>query len=254
MQDSDEYPLEISILGFIPAPSCPEQEKTISISELETDHSSQELTVRKSSLSLILYKDDLHKIKDFEQPKPELLKEKYVLLGPKTKKYTLFLDLDHTLVYSEMVMNTSEKCDQYSLRTNLRKFAKELIQEMSELYEICIFTAASEEYAIEVVNKLDPDGKIKKIISRKHCVEIKEGFVVKDLRIFPDRDLKDMIIVDDSIYSFAFQIENGIPIKVFDGEEDDEELSLLIKYLRGLCEENSENISELNKNRLWIGK
>ena len=34
----------------------------------------------------------------------------------------------------------------------------------------------------------------------------------KDLRIFKNRDLKRMTLVDNAMYSFAFQIFNGVPI------------------------------------------
>jgi len=252
MQDSEEYPAEITILGYVPFCPSMDLENPI-LNESNSADSSGPEKAHRSSLTIILYKDDLTKIKEFQQPDPELLKEKFVHLGPKTKKYTLFLDLDNTLVYTEMIRNTLTKNDQYMLNVKIRPFAKELIQEMSDLYEICIFTAASEEYANEIINELDPNKKIKRIISRKHCVEIKEGYAVKDLRIFADRDLKDELIVDDSIYSFSFQIENGIPLKTYEGEEDDKELSLLIKYLKGLYDENPENLSELNKNKLWMG-
>jgi len=41
-----------------------------------------------------------------------------------------------------------------------------------------------------------------------------------------------MIIVDNSIMSFAFDLENGVPIKSFMGtEEDDRELLFLVSFL-----------------------
>jgi TFIIF-interacting CTD phosphatase-like protein len=43
------------------------------------------------------------------------------------------------------------------------------------------------------------------------------GIYVKDLRIIADRDLKDIIIVDNSIISFAFNLSNGVPISAFTG-------------------------------------
>jgi len=38
---------------------------------------------------------------------------------------------------------------------------------------------------------------------------------VKDLRIIDDRALEDMVIVDNSILSFAAQLDNGVPICSF---------------------------------------
>lgn len=34
---------------------------------------------------------------------------------------------------------------------------------------------------------------------------------VKDLRVI-NRDLKDMVLVDNAAYSYAYQLDNGIPI------------------------------------------
>jgi len=48
---------------------------------------------------------------------------------------------------------------------------------------------------------------------------------VKDLRIFEHlRSLSDMVLVDNAVYSFGYQLENGIPIIPFYEDKDDEEL------------------------------
>jgi len=52
---------------------------------------------------------------------------------------------------------------------------------------------------------------------------------VKDLRHL-NRDLKDIVLVDNAAYSYAFQLDNGIPILPF-YEGKDFELSALEKYL-----------------------
>ena len=38
---------------------------------------------------------------------------------------------------------------------------------------------------------------------------------MKDLRIVRDRPPEDTIIVDNSILSFAFQLDNGVPMCAF---------------------------------------
>lgn len=48
---------------------------------------------------------------------------------------------------------------------------------------------------------------------------------VKDLRIFEHcRRMEDIVIVDNAVYSFGFQLENGIPIIPFYEDKEDEEL------------------------------
>lgn len=72
---------------------------------------------------------------------------------------------------------------------------------------------------------------IKKRLYRDDCIKV-EDYFVKDLDIFLDRDKKDIIIVDNSIVSFAFDLDNGVPINSYEGtEEDDRELLFLISFL-----------------------
>jgi len=71
-------------------------------------------------------------------------------------------------------------------------------------YEIAIFTAADQEYADLIIDKIDPEKKyFQHRLYRQHCVK-KNDVYFKDLRIIVDRDLESTIIVDNSILSFAF--------------------------------------------------
>lgn len=54
---------------------------------------------------------------------------------------------------------------------------------------------------------------------------------MKDLRIFKDRNLKDIVLVDNSIISFAFNMDNGVPISGFFRQKSDEELLYVVSYL-----------------------
>lgn len=62
-------------------------------------------------------------------------------------------------------------------------------------------------------------------------MKVEEVFV-KDLRIILDRELEHVLIVDNSILSFAFQIDNGVPIcAFFNYSFQDQELLYLLTYL-----------------------
>mmetsp|Transcript_23755 Transcript_23755/g.32362 ORF Transcript_23755/g.32362 Transcript_23755/m.32362 type:complete len:94 (+) Transcript_23755:564-845(+) len=87
---------------------------------------------------------------------------------------------------------------------------------------------------------------------RQHCVLTPEGYYIKDLRIIGNRDLKDLVIVDNSVYSFAYQIDNGIPIIPYYNEQSDEEMLHLIFYLK--CLANSEDVREQNRNAFELYK
>ena len=62
---------------------------------------------------------------------------------------------------------------------------------------------------------------------------------VKDLNLL-GRDIKRMVIVDNSEKAFAFQKSNGILIKAFDGSDDTD---CVLENLEKIIEEN--NISYL---------
>lgn len=67
-----------------------------------------------------------------------------------------------------------------------------------------------------MLDYLDEEREIIKYrLYRQHCVNTDEGMYVKDLRIIKDRDLKDIVLVDNSIVSFAFNLDNGVPISAF---------------------------------------
>lgn len=50
------------------------------------------------------------------------------------------------------------------------------------------------------------------------------GCFIKDLRIISNRQLKDIVIIDNLIHSFGLQIDNGIPIMDFTDDPNDKEL------------------------------
>ena len=69
------------------------------------------------------------------------------------------------------------------------------------------------------------------MLTREHCMETKNGYFIKDLRIIKNRELKDMIIVDNLVHSFGFQLDNGVPILEFINDSSDMELRYLADYL-----------------------
>lgn len=74
---------------------------------------------------------------------------------------------------------------------------------------------------------------------------------VKDLRIFSKVfDLKDIIIIDNSVLSFAYQLENGVPIIPFFDNKKDEELHILTNYLDFI--HNCEDFRIINRKRFKL--
>ena len=95
---------------------------------------------------------------------------------------------------------------------------------MAELYTIYVYTASTEDYARPIVDFLNQKDKtIHGILHRKNCMETHNGFYIKDLRIIKNRELKDIVIIDNLVHSFGLQLDNGIPIlEYLKGSEDRE--------------------------------
>lgn len=59
---------------------------------------------------------------------------------------------------------------------------------------------------------------------------------MKDLRIIRNRSLSDIVLIDNSVYSFAYQVENGVPIIPFYDDKNDDELYHLMSYMQAILE------------------
>ena len=98
------------------------------------------------------------------------------------------------------------------------------------------FTSSQQAYADGILNYIDPRREIFDArLYRQHCIETEFGFV-KDLRVIYNRNLKDIIIIDNSALSFSLNLNNGIPILPFYDNIEDEELKHLTFYLNCLRE------------------
>ena len=171
------------------------------------------------------------------EPFIEELASKYIKL-PKRKGYerkkTVVFDLDETLVHC---LNNNEKGhveieiefppgSASIISVNIRPYVRELLAATSKDFEVIIFTASHKCYADKVIDFLDPGHQwVHHRLYRNNCIQI-DGIYVKDLRILIDRNPKDIIIVDNAAYSFAFQLNNGIPIISWYADMEDRELYL----------------------------
>lgn len=61
-----------------------------------------------------------------------------------------------------------------------------------------------------------------------------EGIHIKNLEVLGNRDLKNVVIIDNAVYSFGYQLDNGIPMIPFYDNRSDKELVLLMQYLESL--------------------
>jgi CTD nuclear envelope phosphatase 1 len=98
-----------------------------------------------------------------------------------------------------------------------------------------LFTELEEKFAEEILKFIDPDRIFFKTrLYRHHCSNI-DSFLMKDLDIFMDRNLQNIVILASSILQFGFHLDNGIVVRPFEGsEETDNELLSLIALFEEL--------------------
>ena len=83
-----------------------------------------------------------------------------------------------------------------------------------------------------MIDLIDPTRELIQFrLYRHHCFETTDGHYIKDLRVIRNRDLKDMLLVDNSVHSFGFQLDNGVPIIPFYSDDKDQELVHLASYV-----------------------
>ena len=179
----------------------------------------------------------------------------------KQKKIALF-DLDETLVHcmnNEKGMNgdvisvklPTNKTVKVGL--NIRNNWQKAIDLIKNHYHIVVYTASHPSYADAVLDYLDKDNKYFKYrLYRNHCIQCDvDGFkfYVKDLDTLDKYyNLKDIVIIDNSILSFAYHLYNGIPIIPFIDQANDTELMLTAHYLVSIA--NYDDLSLENKKHL----
>ena len=158
----------------------------------------------------------------------------------KKKIFTLVLDLDETLI--------SFHRDENGIGIiKPRPYLFQFLKEMSKIYELIIFTAATKEYADPILDLIDKN-KIffDKRLYRQHTI-IKDNFVVKDLSKL-GRDLSKIIILDNLPQNYELQKENGIFIRNFYGDDNDDALKELIPILTNITKNPNNDIRvELKK-------
>ena len=209
-------------------------------------------------------------ILDLEPSKQNQIKEKVNFNFPKNesyKKIALF-DLDETLVhctgeinsnkdkkYKNIVEVTLPSRKKVEIGINIRPFWKEALNLIKEKYHIVIFTASHQSYANAVLDFMDPNKEYTKYrLYRNDCVLTNMNgvkFYIKDLNIFDKYyDLKDIVLIDNSVLSFAYHLDNGIPIVPYYDADEDGELEILACYLLSIYD--NDDLRVANKKHIRI--
>ena len=122
------------------------------------------------------------------------------------------------------------------------------LEDMQEFYELIIYTSAERRYANSILDFIE---KRQQYFAHRlyypQCVVKKGQYSCKDLEIFcHNRNLNNVVIVDNLVSNYCMHIKNGIPILYYKGSDVDTQLIHLASYLRTLAE--AKNISVVIKN------
>ena len=209
---------------------------------------------KKKAKSIIINKIDTNiNIQNEENPNKKIL----VIDLDETLVHTSFkkipnpdlvIQLD-TTIYKKKLEN--EKSEQLSIKKivfafiRIRPGVNEFLTQLSKHYDIYVFSASSKNYLSKIIKNIDKNNIIKRCFCRDDCImyveDKEEDFdkpnnkynYIKDLKKI-NKDLRNIVFIDNNIISFKLQEKNGIPIKSWFDDYDDIELYKLIPILKSI--------------------
>ncbi|ORX62599.1 HAD-like protein [Hesseltinella vesiculosa] len=165
------------------------------------------------------FRHDMHKPM-WDDLLPDPLPEPY------GRPYTLVINMDETLVYSTW---SREHGWRHAKRPGVDYF----LSYMSQFFEIVIFTSQPAMNAKPILDKLDPYQYAMYKLFRDGT-RYENGHYIKDLSHL-NRDLSKVIIMDSNPQAFSKQPENGIALKPWKGEANDNGLLEYIPFLEAVA-------------------
>ncbi|XP_028249503.1 carboxy-terminal domain RNA polymerase II polypeptide A small phosphatase 1-like isoform X2 [Parambassis ranga] len=155
-------------------------------------------------------------------------------------KICVVIDLDETLVHSsfkpvnnaDFIIPVEIDGTVHQVYVLKRPHVDEFLKRMGEMFECVLFTASLSKYADPVSDLLDKWGAFRSRLFRESCV-FHKGNYVKDLSRL-GRDLKKVIIIDNSPASYIFHPDNAVPVASWFDDMSDTELLDLIPFFERL--------------------
>ena len=228
------------------------------------------ITQSQNNINFLNYNIESSQSRDAFSLSPSKTSNIKPLLPPKQKKFidkkTLLLDLDETLVHSgfkqfnpnipsDLIMNIELENQKREIHVLIRPGVKEFLERISKRFEIVIFTASLSKYASPLIDILDNNNLCSYRLFREHCTFINGAFI-KDLKRL-DRNLKDVILLDNSPIAYMLHPENGFPIKTWYDDKSDRELynlAPIIEFLSYVDDVRKYIPKLVENNQISLGK
>ena len=146
--------------------------------------------------------------------------EKYLL--PRMKriyKYSLVLDLDETLISIKRDSKSNIKMNKNNLiPLILRPGLIDFLHKMKQIFELILFSSGTSEYVTPIIKHIEKKEKFfEHILYRQHVTYEENGNFFKNLNLL-NRNVKNILIVDNVFENFKNHKSNGICIKPFYGD------------------------------------
>lgn len=154
------------------------------------------------------------------------------------KDKLLVFDLDETLIYSstkKLGYAPPFKCGQYYVYT--RPHLLFILENLSQYYGIGIWSAADEDYVIDIVQQIIPSYiDLEFIWDKKWCQHIennKDSVFIKPLDKLDalNWQISQILLVDDNLEQANLFYNQTYPIKPFKGDKNDRELIIFYQWL-----------------------
>lgn len=175
----------------------------------------------------------------------------------KDDRILLILDLDETLIHAtERKLTTEPHFEYVDYFIYKRPHVDDFLMEMTQYFDLAVWSSAGDQYVNDVVNLIKPDTvDFEFVWAQSRCTirrDYELGNYVYEKRLKKIKKLgfrlEQALIVDDSPEKTRDNFGNAIYIQPFEGNPDDEELRLLLEYLKSIHQ--IENVRKIEK-RGW---
>jgi Dullard-like phosphatase family protein len=143
--------------------------------------------------------------------------------------------------------NKNENSNQKTIEAyiRIRPGVEAFLCQISKYYDIYVYSASSKNYLNTIIKNIDKNNLIKQCFCRDDCImyveDCEEDFdkpnnkyrYIKDLKKI-NKELRNIVFIDNNTISFKLQEKNGIPIKSWFDDYEDLELYKLIPILKNL--------------------